>query len=144
MRMAAWRGERSVGSQKGTKPMKRFFVRTTAPRAPHASSLPASNELYIRVDGGYEPDTVVAQLGRPVRITFHREDESSCSEQVVFADFGVDAFLPRHEDVTVELSPEHAGEYDFTCGMGMLRGRLTVVAGTQEPLSADANERNQP
>ena len=80
----------------------------------------------IRVEGGYQPDTIVAQAGQPLRITFHREDESPCSDRVVFPDFGVTAALPRHEDVTVELLPEDAGEYGFECGMGMLRGRLIV------------------
>jgi plastocyanin domain-containing protein len=112
--------------------MKRFHLKPTASRAPQTSVDPASGDLRIWVDGGYEPDTVVAQQGRPVRITFRREDSSPCSERVVFADFGIDAFLPRHEDVTVELCPEHAGEYEFTCAMGMLRGRLTVLADTEE------------
>jgi plastocyanin domain-containing protein len=116
--------------------MKRFHLRPTASRAPQAPVDPAASDLRIRVDGGYEPDTVVVQQGRPVRVTFHREDGSPCSERVVFADFAIDAFLPLHEDVTVELCPQHAGDYEFTCGLGMLRGQLTVLAGREEPLAA--------
>ena len=26
----------------------------------------------------------------------------------------------------VEFTPDQAGEYEFTCGMGMLRGKLVV------------------
>ena len=33
---------------------------------------------------------------------------------------------PRVLKTTVELTPERAGSYDFTCGMGMLRGQLVV------------------
>ena len=138
MRMAAQRAERSVTVRKET--MKRFHLRPTASRAPQPSVDPASGDLRIRVDGGYEPDTVVVALGRPVRITFHREDASPCSEEVVFADFAIEAFLPLHEDVTVELCPQHAGDYEFTCAMGMLRGRLTVLAGAEEPRSALARD----
>jgi plastocyanin domain-containing protein len=34
--------------------------------------------------------------------------------------------LPEGEKVAVVLLPEEPGEYDFTCGMGMLRGKLVV------------------
>ena len=87
----------------------------------------------VRVKGGYHPDKIVTQAGRPLRITFHREEASRCSERVVFPDFDVTADLPQHEDVTVELLPERAGEYGFTCGMGMLHGRLVVTPAVQEP-----------
>ena len=30
-------------------------------------------------------------------------------------------------NLAVEFTPERAGTYEFTCGMSMLRGRLTVV-----------------
>ncbi len=105
----------------------------------HATSSPAqspadaqSGDSHIRVDGGYHPDSVIAELGDPVRITFRREDASPCAAQVVFADFGVDTFLPLHEDVTIELAPEHAGEYEFACAMGMFRGRLIVRAAGEK------------
>ena len=35
-------------------------------------------------------------------------------------------FLPPHQLTPVEFTPEKAGEYEFTCGMGMLRGKLIV------------------
>lgn len=83
----------------------------------------------VRVKGGYDPAVVQAKVGSPVRITFDRQETSGCSEEVVFPDFGVKRFLPAHDRTTVELTPEKAGEFDFTCGMGMLRGRLVVTEG---------------
>lgn len=85
-----------------------------------------THEVRVRVNGGYEPDTISAEAGLPLRIVFRREETAACSERVVFPDFGKSATLPRNRDVAVELLPEEAGEYEFTCGMGMLRGRLTV------------------
>ena len=29
-------------------------------------------------------------------------------------------------DLTIELTPEEPGEYDFACQMGMLRGKLVA------------------
>lgn len=80
----------------------------------------------IRVRGGYHPDTVHARLGEPVRLIFRREETAPCSERVVFPDFGKSAMLPAHEDVTIEVAPERAGTYEFTCQMGVLHGRLIV------------------
>jgi plastocyanin domain-containing protein len=80
----------------------------------------------IRVHGGYSPDTIYARVGEPLRLVFRREETAACSERVVFPDFGKSAMLPPYHDVIVELNPDHAGEYEFTCQMGMLHGRLVV------------------
>jgi len=80
----------------------------------------------VRVRGGYHPDTVYARVGEPLQLTFRREETAPCSERVVFPDFGKSAMLPAYQDVTIELAPERAGAYEFTCQMGMLHGRLIV------------------
>jgi plastocyanin domain-containing protein len=78
----------------------------------------------VRVKGGYDPDVIVVDSGRPVRLHFDRQETASCSEMVVFPDFDVSRRLPAGELVTIELTPEAPGEYEFSCQMGMLRGRL--------------------
>ncbi len=94
-------------------------------------------DVLIRVRGDYDPDTVFARVGRPLRLTFRREETAACSQLVVFPAFGKSAMLPAYRDVTVELLPEEAGEYEFTCAMGMLRGRLIVsAAGEARPAGA--------
>ena len=86
----------------------------------------------VTVKGGYQPSVVYGRVGEPLRIVFSREETASCSEHVVFPDFGRSAMLPPFEDVSLELVPEHPGEYEFTCQLGMLRGRLVVVGDTPE------------
>ena len=83
-------------------------------------------EAMILVKGGYTPDLIVVQHGKPVRLSFRREETAACSEMVVFGDFGKSAKLPEGEVVPVEFLPEQPGEYEFTCQMGMLRGKLIV------------------
>ena len=83
-------------------------------------------EAMILVKGGYTPDLIVVQHGKPVRLSFRREEIASCSEMVVFGDFGKSVKLPEGEVVPVEFLPETPGEYEFTCQMGMLRGKLIV------------------
>lgn len=83
-------------------------------------------EISITVKGGYSPDTIVVKQGRPVRLKFRREETASCSEQVVFSDFGIVRDLPPFQTTVVEFTPDAPGEYTFTCGMRMLRGKLIV------------------
>ncbi len=85
-------------------------------------------EVMVLVKGGYTPDTIRVSAGRPVRLLFRREETAACSEQVVLADFGKSAVLPEGQVVPVEFLPAEPGEHEFTCEMGMLRGRLLVEA----------------
>lgn len=101
-----------------------WLKRATGTRAGITSS--GYQEAMILVKGGYTPDVIVVQAGKPVRLNFRREETASCSEKVVFADFNKSADLPTGETVPVEILPEKAGEYEFACQMGMFRGRLIV------------------
>jgi plastocyanin domain-containing protein len=106
-----------------------FFFAGRAPAG--ASVAPAAvgagpQEQIITVDGGYSPAVVRVKAGRPVRLIFDRRDTGSCSEEVVFPDFGVRRFLPTGKKTIVEVTPPNAGRYDFTCGMSMLRGALVA------------------
>ena len=83
-------------------------------------------EAMILVKGGYTPDTIIVSRGRPVRLSFRREETASCSAKVVFEHFGKSADLPTGQLVAVEFMPEEPGEYGFACPMGMFRGRLIV------------------
>ncbi|MBI3963024.1 MAG: cupredoxin domain-containing protein [Deinococcus sp.] len=89
-------------------------------------ALSGYQEAMVLVKGGYAPDLIVVQHGRPVRLKFRREESAACSEMVIFSDFGKSARLPEGEMVPIEFLPERPGEYEFTCQMGMLRGRLVV------------------
>ena len=93
-------------------------------RAAVASS--GYQEAMVLVKGGYTPDVIVVEHGKPVRLHFRREETAACSEMVLFSDFGKSAKLPTGETVAVELLPERPGEYEFACQMGMLRGKLVV------------------
>lgn len=83
-------------------------------------------EVKVTVKGGYSPDTIVVSAGRPVRLDFYRDETNSCSEQVIFGDFGIARDLPAFQTTPIEFTPEKPGEYTFTCGMNMLRGKLIV------------------
>ena len=83
-------------------------------------------EIKITVKGGYSPDVIAVKQGRPVRLDFYRDETASCSEQVVFGDFGIARDLPAFKTTAIEFTPDKAGEFTFTCGMNMIRGKLIV------------------
>jgi plastocyanin domain-containing protein len=93
-------------------------------RAPLTST--GYQEAMVLVKGGYTPDIIVLEHGKPVRLNFRREESAACSEMVVLDGFGKSATLPEGETVPIEFLPEEPGEYEFACQMGMLRGKLIV------------------
>lgn len=115
-----------------------FFLAQPATATATATAAPAAGagrdgavpdavpEVTITVDGGYSPAAVRVTAGRPVRLIFDRRDTGSCSEEVVFPDFGIRKFLPTGQKTTIEITPPAAGRYAFTCGMSMLRGTLVA------------------
>jgi hypothetical protein len=78
-------------------------------------------QVRVRVAGGYVPNTIRAEAGRPLRLIFCREESSACSEQLV---------LPA-----------------FIDGMGISRGRLLVtplaLGGRAHP-SCPQEKRGEP
>lgn len=81
----------------------------------------------IIVEGGYTPNTISIPQGKTTKINFVRKDPSSCLEEVVLGDFKIRKFLPLSKKVTIEVTPEKVGEYNFTCGMGMFHGKIKVI-----------------
>jgi plastocyanin domain-containing protein len=83
-------------------------------------------EQMVLVKGGYTPDVIVIEAGKPVRLNFVRQESASCSEMVLIPAFNKSARLPEGETVPVEFFPKEPGEYEFACPMGMFRGKLIV------------------
>jgi plastocyanin domain-containing protein len=81
-------------------------------------------EIDISVQGGYSPSEIVVKAGKLVRLNFTRRESSACSEEVIFPDFGLRTHLPQGKTVTLEVTPNKPGEYEFVCGMNMLHGKL--------------------
>ena len=85
-----------------------------------------AQEIKITVKGGYSPDVILVKAGSPVRLNFYRDETASCSDRVVFGDFGITRDLPAFKTTTIEFTPDKTGEFTFTCGMSMMRGKLIV------------------
>jgi plastocyanin domain-containing protein len=76
---------------------------------------------------------IVVKKGHPVRLDFYRDETASCSDKVIFGDFGIARDLPAFKTTPVEFTPEQSGEFTFTCGMNMIRGKLIVEQNGPAP-----------
>ena len=103
-----------------------FFWLVKRPGVKAAMGSSGYQEAMVLVKGGYTPDIIIVEKGKPVRLNFVRTESASCSEMVLFPDFNKSAHLPEGQTVSVELMPDKAGEFEFQCQMGMLRGKLIV------------------
>lgn len=97
-----------------------------------------SQVIDITVAGGYRPQSIVARADIPLRLVFHRQDDETCSERVVFSSPRIERRLAPGADTTILLPAQPAGEVRFTCGMGRYRGHieLTDDARVRQPLVA--------
>ncbi len=89
----------------------------------------------VTVKGGYSPELVEVAVGMPVRLLFDRQESGDCSSRVVIPDFHVNQSLAAFKTTAVEFTPEAMGEYEFACGMNMLRGRLRVTGSAPTALA---------
>jgi plastocyanin domain-containing protein len=101
-----------------------WLVRAKGVRAAVTSG--GFQEQMVLVKGGYTPDVIVVEAGKPVRLNFVRQESASCSEMVLLPAFNKSAKLPEGQTVPVEFLPKARGEFEFACQMGMFRGKLIV------------------
>ena len=81
----------------------------------------------IRVNNGvYVPAVIQAKKGETLHLRFIRQDKSPCAEVVLFDDLNISAKLPLNKPHIITLTIAEPREYEFTCQMGMYRGKLIV------------------
>lgn len=103
-----------------------YFFFSARHTAASVSTSGGVQEVAITVQGGYAPDVIEVERGKPVLLSFYRAEENNCSEELLIPDFRIRRDLPAFKTTLVELLPQQPGTYEFTCGMGMLRGSLVV------------------
>lgn len=77
-------------------------------------------------DQGYEPATIQAKAGTPLKLTFIRTSDKTCGTEVLFPDYSINQKLPLNIPTTVTITPKKAGEIAFACGMNMLKGKVVI------------------
>ena len=82
--------------------------------------------VYVK-NGVYDPAHLQLDSDTPSNITFIRQDESPCSETVVFPELEISVSLPLETPTIVEIPALQPGDYSFHCQMQMYRGSIQVT-----------------
>lgn len=93
---------------------------------PAASSQEETREIEITVRRGYQPNRIEVFQGERVKLRFLRQESRDCSREVVFPALGIRRELPEGKPVVLQLPDLAPGEYEFKCGMDMIKGTLVV------------------
>lgn len=83
-------------------------------------------EIEVIVQRGYHPNRIEVIEGQQVRLRFVRKEGGGCTREVVFPALGIRKELSEGQPVVIDLPPLETGEYEFTCGMNMLKGKIVV------------------
>lgn len=77
-------------------------------------------------EAAYDPDEFIVRAGIPARWEITAARAGGCLSSLIAPKFGVRTLLKKGTNV-VEFTPSQPGNYSFSCGMGMFRGKITVV-----------------
>jgi len=104
-----------------------FIKKEKKPIIAGASGLTEISQIDIIVEGGYSPEVISVEKGKSTKINFIRKDSNSCLEEVVLGDFKIRKYLPLNQKVTIEITPQKSGEFQYSCGMNMFHGKIIVI-----------------
>jgi plastocyanin domain-containing protein len=90
-----------------------------------AASAPRIIDLAV-TNRGFVPVSVAVKKGEPVRLVVTRQTDQTCAKEIVISEAGVREKLPLDKPVTIEFTPQKAGEIRYACGMDMVSGVLRV------------------
>ena len=93
---------------------------TSGPHAPPGSVLVNISMI------GFDPASIDAKAGQPLKLAFFRPNAANCAREVVFPSLGIRKELPPGQTVVVDITPPKSGPLVFECGMKMLKGQLIV------------------
>jgi heme/copper-type cytochrome/quinol oxidase subunit 2 len=87
----------------------------------------ASPKVKMEVtETGYTPNMIRVKKGVPVEIDVHNPLENSCLSTLNMPDFNINNVTLKVGTTTLNFTPSTAGEYTFSCGMDMFKGKIIV------------------
>lgn len=78
------------------------------------------------VSGGYVPNYFVVKKGIPVKWVINGKNVFGCQGYFVVPSLNIQKALEPGENI-FEFTPKESGFINFSCGMGMYRGRIKVL-----------------
>src|SRR5690242_21379513 len=108
---------------------KSGFIKRAAPAGANLTQGPQAPPGSVLVNVtmvGFDPETIAAKAGQPIKLAFFRPNAANCAREVVFPGLDIRKELPPGQTVVVEITPSKSGPIGFECGMKMLKGQLIV------------------
>ena len=96
------------------------------------------------LQAGRYPDITV-QAGVPVKWVIDAPDGSinGCNNRILISDYGIEYTFHTGENV-IEFTPVNIGTVRYSCWMGMIRGNIFVMDGTEDDIAASSAEVSVP
>jgi uncharacterized protein len=118
--------------QKVTRPITYFFSAERFEYAAGATGTPAIVDgvqpvSIIITNRGYTPNYIRVKHGVPVKLTITTKEVYSCASSFVLPAFDIATNLRPTDTQTFEFTPTEAGQFQYTCSMGMYTGILEVI-----------------
>jgi sulfite exporter TauE/SafE len=91
--------------------------------------VPVGGEQVIRMtvaNGTFQPNALTVKNGTPVQWDIDGKDISGCANSIVVPSYGISVKLAQGPNV-IRFTPKGPGTIPFSCGMGMIRGTITVI-----------------
>ncbi|MEK6982120.1 MAG: cupredoxin domain-containing protein [Candidatus Micrarchaeota archaeon] len=85
-------------------------------------------DVYLKAlgTGLYDKKELTVKKGVLVRLHFTAEPDSACGRALILRNFGVNLLSKNGDEAIAEFTPEKEGVYEYSCPMGMFRGKLIV------------------
>lgn len=77
--------------------------------------------------GSYSPANVQVRAGIPTTLVIHSDDAQGCIRSFVIAAHNEQRILPSTGDTRIDLGVLRPGQLDYSCGMGMYTGTITII-----------------
>ncbi len=75
-----------------------------------------TQEFRVTLQGGFDPDLIIVEAGRPVRLDVFRCELDTEAEQLAFDTLKITKSLPQFARASVEFIPNEPGDHRFFCG----------------------------
>ncbi len=93
-----------------------YFIGRRPLPAANEQVKPGTQEFRIVLQDGFDPDLVIAEAGRQVRLEVFRGEADAQSERLAFETLKVTKTLAEFTYVPMEFIPKDPGDYRYSCG----------------------------
>ena len=78
-------------------------------------------------DKGFEPASATVKKGEPVTLVITRMTDKTCATDIVIDEYAIKTKLPLNKPVTINFTPNKAGELKYGCAMNKMIGGVLSV-----------------